>query len=774
MNSKTRAIIITAGAAGLPFFLTNVWAPIVWRLPFSDLFAWVVSVGPAMAAALRLQPKEARTGLVVQAVASLVLLKYVAWEITWRFGLHPHMAAPVMLAVGAALAWKIIPATSDGPGASEAAAAPRPSAAPAPRASSQVDAGTAPAPRRSKAKLVLKVLGVLLVLGAFAGACTFIYLELTKLDRTVKEAESSTYVSRETWQYLGDRGDDPRVHALFTKLLLLRGESGYLGTDELDGMKAAFAKKKPEDSKALVPAVLSVVLLERREEARAWLPCDWEDRRVTDALVDRVLRLPKESSPSVYPPFVVELERRKVPGADELVVAVGCLYLKTDGQCGKKWLEENTRSDEQRKALRREALKAYQESYVWKPEAWQQKRMDFLASELVARCQGASSDEVLDGLMTIYQLNGAPKQCDAAVRGLAPEAAARYRARSEREPNFHEKHVALVLACLAGGGRETDIPELIAQTLRHPVLDDDYYKKLESAGFPPPLETGPADVWYHETARRALVAIGKPAIAQLTSGLSVKCRDTVHVCAGALAEVAPDALVAEVEKKIDAYNRSAPLLAIARDVIIAREPDLERARKIVRDVHPLLEAVAEGLLAAEKIGDPGKADEASDRANLCFMHGLSSTDESVAKHCANVLKKRMDRDRFVHVLFKFLVHKESFDVREVAVYETALKEFGVAASSAITRNLDKLLDEAGGEPGKVFWIHKVIALRCLAEVGDEKAVSTIEKYARDPGSYVHIESRTDPKTKKVLDRKETTVPFKDLCERALAAIARRG
>ena len=112
-------------------------------------------------------------------------------------------------------------------------------------------------------------------------------------------------------------------------------------------------------------------------------------------------------------------------------------------------------------------------------------------------------------------------------------------------------------------------------------------------------------------------------------------------------------------------------------------------------------------------------------------------------------------------------------MREVAVYEDTLKEFGVPASTAITRNLEKLLVQAGGDPADVFWIHKVIALRCLAHVGDASARVTIARFATDPGSYVHVDKRTDSRTKKVLETKETTVPFRELCEKALAGIADR-
>jgi hypothetical protein len=115
--------------------------------------------------------------------------------------------------------------------------------------------------------------------------------------------------------------------------------------------------------------------------------------------------------------------------------------------------------------------------------------------------------------------------------------------------------------------------------------------------------------------------------------------------------------------------------------------------------------VAHALIQLEVYG-------AAAKNSLPFMLALSVPDAAFSTHASAALRRTLSSDQFADALFRFLAQRESFAVWEVDLYEDALTSFD-GVGPAITRNLRRLLEEAGGQPQKVSWIHKVIGLSAL-------------------------------------------------------------
>lgn len=154
--------------------------------------------------------------------------------------------------------------------------------------------------------------------------------------------------------------------------------------------------------------------------------------------------------------------------------------------------------------------------------------------------------------------------------------------------------------------------------------------------------------------------------------------------------------------------------------------------------------------------------------DFCFIQGLSSFSEPVAKHCAEALQQRLTPDKLIDVLFRFIARKSEFEVREVDIYERMLKGTGAAGAARIGANLERLLEGAGGDPGEVFWIYKRMAFVVLLETGTQAQLPILAKYSTDTESY-HKSSRT-----RIGTTQRTEVKYADEIAKAVTAINERG
>jgi hypothetical protein len=128
---------------------------------------------------------------------------------------------------------------------------------------------------------------------------------------------------------------------------------------------------------------------------------------------------------------------------------------------------------------------------------------------------------------------------------------------------------------------------------------------------------------------------------------------------------------------------------------------------------------------------------------------------------------RLKPDALIDVLFNYIAKKDSFEVREVNVYEGMLRATGPAGGERIVQNLARLLDRAGGDPDKVFWIYKKMAFTVLRDTGKASGIPVLKKYLADPGSYES--TQTNARTG-VTKRQEIT--FRSRCQGVIDAIKR--
>lgn len=151
---------------------------------------------------------------------------------------------------------------------------------------------------------------------------------------------------------------------------------------------------------------------------------------------------------------------------------------------------------------------------------------------------------------------------------------------------------------------------------------------------------------------------------------------------------------------------------------------------------------------------------------------LSIPDAEFSKHASSTLRRLLTSDEFANALFRFLARRKSFAVEEVDAYRSTLISYDNVAP-AITRNLQRLLDEAGSQPERVPWIQKLIGLSALGRVGDRDAEPLLQEYAADTSSY---ELMTTTINRSDLSKTSTgeKKAFSDLARSAIEQIEARG
>jgi hypothetical protein len=217
-----------------------------------------------------------------------------------------------------------------------------------------------------------------------------------------------------------------------------------------------------------------------------------------------------------------------------------------------------------------------------------------------------------------------------------------------------------------------------------------------------------------------------------------------------------------------ARGKPAALAKIAVQELVPMEPMarvFQNGEKVnMTDYGTAGRRVAHALIQLEVHG-------AAAKNPMPFMLALSVPDAAFSTHASAALRRTLSSDQFADALFRFLAQRKRFAVWEVDLYEDALTSFK-GVGPAITRNLGRLLEEAGGKPQKVSWIHKVIALNSLRDVGDATAVATLRDFARDPGTYSYVVTTVDSEGRK-RGARNTTKRFSELAQAALDEIAKR-
>lgn len=411
--------------------------------------------------------------------------------------------------------------------------------------------------------------------------------------------------------------------------------------------------------------------------------------------------------------------------------------------------------------------------------------MAWLVPELERR-QPPVDHRYLDGLVGLYahhELVG----CVTLARAMSPEDRQRLveRGRSSDDPG--RRFAGLLLGCEVGLGSVQDVSLIVAGV--------EAESKGQGLGMAVLFESEFEPSSRHRAARRALLGIGSDAVPALVKAFESTDRTVANLCAGVLNELDPEALVSQIERWLDEYQDRAPEIFAAERQLEGGRQALHEAgihpgrvedslleikgfgeqRQVIAAGHHLAFLAAEGLVALDGSGSEGPSLDAR-RAqrpevelgvDLCFMRALSSHNEAVAKYCARQLEQRLHRDDYIDMLFTFVARKATFRGSELEVYKQALVRFGAAASAGVVRNLERLLQAADGDLESVYWVHKLIALEVLEDVGEADAYPVLVRYAADPGGFMVAE------TTGLTERTERNVFFRDLCRKALDAIQGR-
>lgn len=256
------------------------------------------------------------------------------------------------------------------------------------------------------------------------------------------------------------------------------------------------------------------------------------------------------------------------------------------------------------------------------------------------------------------------------------------------------------------------------------------------------------------------------ATPRLEQALQSDVRSVVNLAAEALRDTDLPFLVGYTQRLLTRYDEGVPELQRAayalKGAAQAAEVELSQgdARKILDEYTRLGYLLSEILRALTAVGE-------NEDVDFCFIRGLSTWNEPVAKFCAQQLKVRLSPEKLIDTLFRYIAAKDEFMVREVEVYEGLMREQGAAGAGRIGKNLERLLGEAEGSPEGVFWIYKVMGLRVLKDIGTPAEIALIEKYGRDTKSYVETSTASDGTEEQV------RIHYRDQAAAAIAAIRSR-
>lgn len=277
---------------------------------------------------------------------------------------------------------------------------------------------------------------------------------------------------------------------------------------------------------------------------------------------------------------------------------------------------------------------------------------------------------------------------------------------------------------------------------------------------------------YEEAALIAVKGLGKAAQTSLVKGLKSASPGTLWLCTRALLALDPEFLISELEAKLadfrskGAFQSSAiKILKIFAAVKKAPRNDkrLVSAEKILQDIHQLSQVLNEGLPLIQKL-------DRGDARNF-MLRGLAIHDKRLSYQCETALKEQWTPTTLTKRLFPFLARKKEYLMQEIVNYEEVLLRCGDAISLPLTEETKRLYEDANKNPAKIFWVQKTIALRCLAKRGKPSAYPIIQSLSRDPNGYSFMSNVKDSKGKETT--KKTQIRFRDLCQKALDAIAKR-
>jgi hypothetical protein len=159
----------------------------------------------------------------------------------------------------------------------------------------------------------------------------------------------------------------------------------------------------------------------------------------------------------------------------------------------------------------------------------------------------------------------------------------------------------------------------------------------------------------------------------------------------------------------------------------------------------------------------------SERANRLFLEALSSKTADISARALDSLRTRLSDQELVDGVLGYVADRDRFSQGEVLAYENAIKRTGPKAGDYVGNTMTWMLD-AAGDPRRVVWIQKVIAIHVLRDVGTPSEVAVLNRLRRDPGGYIWITTTITDGRRQESHR---DVPFQVASDEAIEAITRR-
>lgn len=628
----------------------------------------------------------------------------------------------------------------------------------------------------AKSGKVRRFITLMLVAAVGAGG-VYAYREFTKLDRALDAVGDGTSVyweNQEDWDFLIANAVDPRVQAKLRKLLKKTAQGNVQYTSSVkSGIRVLEKGLRLNDPKAedpVVPQLVFVYLKKITEKAgpnagagyrlneywmRRWFDTATAEKDAAGAILkyatDFVAKSKKISTDDsqLLARALHALEAygaaNEVAFANILSVglAFGSVDLEEITELAGRFFADKSNwhhiPDAHAAALARAAAQK---------EKLRMKHFDVIAHQLLfvppPRNDGFLGDLVFQcAHLVAIECGQIAHRIDGAATQLSQMANAEIDAKREA--------YARALAALVRYWRE---PGMLAQLF---AVGQKPPYELQWKNFDPSKEYSRMDKQFPARLRTeriyaALLEQGRAVVPSAYRAFAVGNRGTAHISARLLAQLDPRQFSTTLLKRIEGFTPTAA-------AFVQHKFKKGQARRYFRDG----DAVSEGLLAVA-------AQKVSDDTVAPLILALSIADPAYSKFASETLRRKLDRDRFADSLFTFLARRSRFRWSEINAYVDALGSYK-DPSSAVERNLARLLQRAGDVPDKVFWIHKIIGLKGLAKYGASSALPLLDQYGQDKKQYISTKSvYRDGRTEYVQSREK----FADLAAAAIKEIRQSG
>lgn len=121
--------------------------------------------------------------------------------------------------------------------------------------------------------------------------------------------------------------------------------------------------------------------------------------------------------------------------------------------------------------------------------------------------------------------------------------------------------------------------------------------------------------------------------------------------------------------------------------------------------------------------------------------GLAMPSDSVQEACLQYLKTNLTPEQYIAAFFEYFSVRDRYWASQIDQYVRVLSTEGQDAAPYFSNALKKALSEAGGSPARVPWVHKLVAMRVLKQIGTKEELPTVHSFYPDPTGFVMTDSK---------------------------------